>query len=747
MASTIQDIEARLLEELDKGDKGDPELLQLLTAEHAHLSGKAGGGGGPTAGTGPALSQEQANAKLGQGVKSGAAEAVTKTVPQVGAEAVKQLLGFVMFPGELARSGVRKLMGEPADFGRATEAIHGGIDSLIAPPESKAGKRGVEIAGGGAAAAVAPGSRLRNVLTGLSSAGGGVAGQEVGQDIAGDNGRIIGGVLGSLTGGLPMAALKGSGDYRQMLSEALKGTKPGDFAEARRLQQQARLHGIDLTPEQLLPNQSGLDQLLSETLRAGGGKGELQSLVMGQPGQANVLARNTGNRLGPNVGNEQAVRDLRLSAEGAIDDVRLSGAQKALFDDKGAMLSAPQIQAADRRLGEAAKELQASEARKPLAEFRALLRKIAEYRMEPGKPVGPLQKQPTGEFRTLPLTQELVPEGARAFKATLSPEQRKLDSMKASDLDTMIKEALLKLDDLTISMPGIAKRQQGQVAGVLKDIRDILDEITPTRVAGRDMESTRHELRNALTSGLVGRVAGRHGVTEAAPDAVGTLRTTLGANVAQDKAIGELASALRTRAMQAGARGDAEGAAQATRSLPQAARVLWDEAVDKAFTNVQGRTPGDAGSILYSTLIGSKGSAKEQNFGQLIQGVAASNGQDPRALRDGFQTVLQLLNASGRNRQGLGFAAGDIRDMSGQTALRDAMRATGPLSRPQMIAEKLSLMGKERQYRQLSQIFTNPDALRILEEIGNTPIVSSRQGALMQVLFQTLQQPAKPAQE
>lgn len=744
----IQKAEAGLLSAIDQGDTDAVELFkkELATLRGGPVAGvgNSGAQGGTASGTGPALSQEQARGKFGEALKRGATEVVTKTIPQVGAEVVKGLTGFAMLPGELVRSFANKMGGDPADFGHATDMIHEGIDSVVPPPDTKAGRRGVEIAGGGVSGLISPGSRARNLVTGLMSATGGVIGREAEKNIAPDNSGVIGGILGTVAGGTPNSIFKGRGSYQQMLAEALKGTTPADFNTARRLQQEAQSVGMQLTPEQLFSNQSGLDELVHEVLRSGGGKGKLQNVVQGQPGKALEIARGQGAAFGENPGNSAAIRDLRLAAEGAIDDVRLTPSQKALFDEKGAMLSAPQIQSADAKLGAAIKDLQASEARKPLQDFRELLRKIAEYRMEPGKPVGPLVAGRTGEFRELPKTGHLVKEGGQSFTAALSPEQKKLDSMKASDLDTMIKEALLKLDDLKLSTPGLAKRQQGQISGVLTEIRSILDDITPTRQLGRGFEATRHDLRDSLTAGLTGRIAGRHGVTESMPDAVGTLRSTLGSNVAQDKDIAQLAAALRNRSATVG---NPEQAAQATRALPQAARVLWDEAVDKTFTNVQGRTPSTAGSQLYTTLLGSPGSAKEKNFDQLVQGVAGAYGLDPKALQTGFKTTLRVLDASGRNRSGLGFAAGDIKDAAGQSGLRDAARAAGPLSRPQMIVEKLYLAGKEKQYRKLSDVFTNPEALRILEEIGSTPMVSSRSGSLMQVLFQTLQQPGRASAE
>lgn len=743
MSEDIHKLQRALLDAADAGDTDGVEFYKAeITRRQARIGQGPDGAGGSAAGANPSISQGEANARLGKGAKAGIVKAVTETLPQVAAEGVKGLLSFALLPGEAVQKFVNKIDGDKP-YESATEFAHRKIDEAIPPPTKPTDKAGVEIAGGGLQALVSPGNAARNLATGLLSTAGGIAGRKTQENLTGDNGGITGGIIGSLAGGTPLSIFKGRGNHQEMLAEALKGTKPSDFANARRLQTEANGLGVNLTPDQLFSTPNGLDRLVLETLDAGGGGGALQSLLMNQVNQAKAAARGAGNRLGANPGNEAAIRDLRLSAEGAIDDVRLTPAQRKLFDESGKMLNAPQIQAADARLSEAIKGLQASEARKPLQEFQQLLRRIAEYRMEPGVPTGPLVGGATGEFRHLPVTDRLVPEGARSFTTTLTPEKRKLDSMKAPDLDTMIKEALLKLDDLSISSPGLAKRQQGQISGVLGDIRAILDDITPTRVIGRDLETNRHEMRDALTAGLTGKIAGRHGVTESMPDAVGTLRTTLGANVDQEKAIATLAAALRNRAQKAAAAGDAEGAAMATRSLPQGARVLWDEAVDKAFASVNGRVPATSGSALYSAIVGSDGSAKARNFDQLMQGVAAAQGLDPAAVKNGMKSVLRVLEASGRNRQGVSFAGEALERVAGESALRDSVRAVGPLSGPAMVVDKLRMMGRERQYRELSKIFTDPNALQLIEDIGRQSIVSSRTGAQVQTLMQMLQQPSR----
>lgn len=731
---------------------GDTRAIELFKTELAALrSGAATGDGDsqeardPTAARSPSLSQGQANAKLGEGLKSSAAEFVTKTLPQVGASAVKGLGAIGTIPMDAARSGYRMANGDNADFGRIGETYDKAVDAIVPPPETKPGRRAVQMASGALQGAAFPGSIPRNVFAATVGTAGGIAGQEAGQKLGGDNGAVIGGVMGQLLG-TPSLMFKGTGNANQMAKEGLAGLTPADFANAKRLQQAALSQGVSLTPEQLFANAPGLDALTNALMQGTAGKGKLQTTILQQPAQVEVAARGAANRFGPNVGAYDATRDMRLATQGVIEDTKLTKSQKALFDESGKMLNAPQIQEADGKLSAAIKGLQASEARKPLEEFQQLLRKIAEYRMEPGAPIGPMVPGATGGFRELPLTGHLIPDGSRSFTQSLGPEVKKLDAFKAPDLDVMVKEALLKLKDLGINQPGLAKRQQGQLAGVLTDIRGILDDITPTRIAGREMEASRHQMRDAKTSGLIGKFAGKQGVVEGAPDPNGLIRSTLGASVPQDRAIGELSAALLGRAAKQSTLGNTEAAAQATRALPQAVRMYWDEALDAATKQTGGRTPADLGSRFYSNFVGSPGSAKEGNFRQMLQGVAASTGQDPAALDTGFKTLLEVMNASGRNRSGLAFGA-SVSEQAGSSLLGDAVRTVNPFGVLRMTADKLDHMGKEAQLRKLSEMFTRPDALQILEKIGKTPIVSSRQGDLITKLFTTLRQPAEALNE
>ena len=709
--SDIRALEEALVRAHEAGDTANAQILadeikraSSGSSRKASVAAPAGAAGAPDRGG----SGASGDRRLGN------------PLAQIAAEGAKQFAGAAMFPGELLRAGANAFAGDPVEFGRGTQMVSDAIDSVVTPPESKAGKLATRVLGGGVASLAFPGSAVRNFATGAGGAAGSEAGASGGKASRLPGGEVAGGVIGGFVGGAPLSIARGRGTKDQMVHEATKGLTKGDFAAAKKLQDEANLLGIHLTPEQLFGTQSGLDELFRETVRSGAGKGNLQTLVMKQGSEAEALARNSGNRLGANVGEEAATRDLRLSAERLIGDVaRTTQANTRNFQPgQAATVSPQQLAYLDSRLGELTAGFAASpDTQKRIQSVRDLIKRVTETSPVPDTPKIVTREGKAGKRILVPATKE-VPIGARP-----------------DDLDLIVKEAKAALDDLGIATPATARLMTGRTAGAFNEVRDLLDKITPTRVAGREIFGQQQEGVDALRSSLIGRLAGKSGVNEAAPDNLNLLRSTLNSDKDQQASIATLASALRKQAT----RGTPEERAQAARSLPQAARAVWDEVVDRAFTPVSGRTPAAGGVTVAAELVGPP--TKEKNFRQLMSGVAAAYGGDAKALADGMLSVLKVLEASGRNRGGLNFAAGDIRQSVGQSTVRDAYRLTQPLAQTQVLTEKLRNMAYERQYRQLADIFSNPNALALVEEIGRTPIVSSRQGAMVSTLMQMLQQP------
>lgn len=647
-----------------------------------------------------------------------------------------------MFPGEVLRAGINRLAGDSADFGRGTSMVHQAIDEAFPPPKNKAAQTALRVGAGTALSAVLPGNAVRNAITGFSSNVGSEVGGAAGADLAGDNGRIIGGIGGALVGGLPLSLHRGRRSSAELLQEATHGIDSAAWAKAQRLAQELQARGLKVTPEQLFDNPTGLDTLMKETLESGAGSGKLQSLVFRQGDQAAAAAAAGANSLGPNVGAPKATRDLRLAAEDVLDSTGLTQAQRALFAEKGAKASGGDLVALQEKLANLAETYTASpETAARIKELANRVRHVTDSRdiklVSPGAPKLVRQDKGAAKWRVEPTTVETpvnVPLGA-----------------KATDLDLILKEVKAALDDITISTPATGKLLTGRVTAATKEVEDLLNRLVPSRPIGKEIYGRVMEGREALQASLLGRLAGRSGVKEELPDSLGLLQTTLAGDKAVDSDVARLAAALRDRSAkvkpkaeltpdgQAVAQLDAlETSGRATRALPQAARVIWDQAVGKAVAAAAntGRDSQNFGGLLYNDLIGTP--AKRANFQQLMQGVGAATEQgkaDPKAFANGVISLLEGLRVTSRNRQGIRLSTGDIEAAAGQSALRDAAMAVGPLSRISLLSTKLKQRAIEQQYAKLADLFADPNAIQLIQELGRTPIVSSRHGALLSTLL------------
>lgn len=647
-----------------------------------------------------------------------------------------------MLPGELIRSGVNKLANEPADFGRGTGLLQDAIDQFIEPPETQGGKMAARVLAGGAGGAALVragiGTVGRNAVAGVASAGGSEAGAALGGQIGGDNGRIIGGVLGGLAGGVPMSIAKGQGNYQQMLAEAIKGLEPGDFASARRIALDAKMHGIDLTPEQLFDKSSGLDDLMTSLLRVGASDGKLQSRVMDTGKATQFTAQSKGNAIGPRVDLADANRDIRLAAEGAIVDAgTTSPAVGRLFREGEAVLAGPEID----RLDEALSALEASyrgskETVAAIKDLRGRLSAVTEKR----------QVQ-TGTRATLE-----PGKGAQKWRQGSEPIVEDLTlGARAGDVDTVVKSVEAILKDIGVGTPAMERLLTGRVGGAVGQLKNSLDNIITTRPQGAELYRSMKERQEALTSSIVGRMAGRTGVNEALPDPKTVITGNLGGNYPQDKEVALLAGALKERAARAKAAGDDVAGAQASRALPQAARVKWDEAVNAAFDG--GPRVGAGGAALADKLIGNNNPVKEANFRALMIGSReAMGGEDPKAFADGMVALLRAMRASSRNRAGVSVSGTqpDPRSLGSIASDASATSIVSPVwgvaRGARGYADRLADIAHQRQYEKLVQIFNDPNALQLIEQLGKMPLGSSRSGAILSTLIGAAGTPTQPTE-
>ncbi len=741
MASPTLDEIGQALVAADKA--GDVEAAKVLAAEYDRLS-KVGtaqkeGAAPPAGAAGAAGAAPSAN---GVPDRTSPGRFLRFATQQVPAEIAKQGISLGMFPGEVLRSGVNALAGDPTDFGAGTQFLHNKIDELVPPPETRSGQIGVRLTGGAAgaagAAAAGVGTVTRNVIANALGTAGSEVGAELGDKVMpGGSGRVIGGFLGGVVGGGPASVTKGQGSYRQMLAEAIKGLEPGDFRAAQRLAMDAKAHGIDLTPEQLFDKSSGLDDLVNAVLRSGAGDGKLQSRVMGTGVNTQGVAQNAGNKIGPRVDLAEANRDIRMASEGAIRDAgTTSPAVGRLFREGEAVMAGAEVN----RLDAALEGLQASYqgSRETAAAIQDLRNRLAAVTQRTQVQTGTRTTVEPGK-------------GAQKWRQGSEPVMEEVNlGARAGDVDTVVKSVEAILKDIGVGTPAMEKLLTGRVGGAVKQLKDSLDTIITTRPQGAALYRSMKDRQEALTSSIVGRMAGRTGVNEALPDPKGVITSNIGGNYPQDKELGVLASTLRERAARAKAAGDTEAGNQASRAFPQAARVKYDEAVHSAFDG--GANVGAGGAALADKLIGNSNPVKEANFKAMIMGSQeVGRMQSPEAVADGFLAMLRALRASSRNRSGNLPAPGGTEIGPSAAKIAGKTAAVAPLSpgyatvvAGRGIVDRLTQVTHQRQYEKLSKIFNDPNALELLQELGKTPLGTSRSGAILNTLIGATGTPTAP---
>lgn len=735
---TLADIE-RALRNADAA--GDVEAARQLAAEYQRRS--AGAPANPTASATPARAAGAPTGTPGELPNKGTLKTlVTEGIPQVGAQIAKGAVGLGMLPGEVARWGFNKLTGQDSRFGEGTEIAMDAIDSVVPPPKTKTGKVGVKTGAMVGTAAALPGTLIRNLLAqGLSEAGSAV-GETAGAGVAGDNGRIIGGLIGGAAGGSPAFLRGGSGNHRQQLIEAMRDVAPGDLAAARRIQQEARQYGIDLTPEQLFPNPTGLDSLVSKTAQSGVDP-TLTNRVAGQPQAALAAARNKGNQIGPRVDEADATRDLRLASEEALQAQQRTPANvRRLFDGDEARVSPQELEGLDGRLSRLQEAYRGSD--ETVAMIQGLRDRLGRVTDRQVLDMGTtettrLQRQTGGAAKWKPVTESRPAQVEVNTGATVA------------DTDLVVKSVEQLLKDIGIGTPAMERLMTGRVGGAVKEVKDALDGIVTTRPQGRELYRARKEEEERLASTVMGRLAGRKGVDEGAPDPQGLVAGTFGGDRLNERGITTLGQTLLERRRRIPDRDGqpTEEALRAGRAVPQGVRVMWERAVDKAFSNAGDARVPFGGARLADEMLGAPGSAKERNFRASMAAAANANGLDPQDFTRGMEGFLRVLKQTSNNRSGsmtpipeATNRAGEIAKASAKTAAAGVVsKGWGFVTGARAMADQLGRAGREREMKKLADIFNDPDSLRLIEELGRAPFASQRAATTVQILLGATPEP------
>ncbi len=679
---------------------------------------------GNTPGLSPAKTQAQARQGLIDGM-AGAVPEIGRTAGRVAAN----IGAVVPLAIDAARYGVDKISGEDPPFSRAGKAYDEQIEAWFGRPASRSRQVGESVlagaAGGAGVAKAVGGSVARSTVSGGMGALGGEAGGAAGEPFGLE---VPGSIVGGLITGSPNQVYRGRGNLTNIVKDASKGLSDQDYVKAILLQKRARAAGIDLTPEQAFDQPTGFDTLVNETIRGGGGKGDLQSLVNKQPLQVEEVARKVGPGVGPKARSAtDATRDLKESTYGAVDaEKQLSTSQRALYDDAGKTASGPQMDALQSKLAAMV------EANAGSQETQTLIRDIQ-------KRLAAVTEKTTITGSVPKLTERPGKPGKRLMLPTETSTELTLGADLAA-LDRIVKEAKATFTDMGIQTPGAAKIAQARYAAAAGEVEALLDDLITTRPQARDIARSAFERQDRLEAGLPGRVAGRKQPADA-PDSLSAVKSALMTEKDQAVDISELGSINRERAarlrVQARQTKDdvlrdelIKEAQQAERAVPQAVRELWEESLTKAFKSKDGRTSPTVGSDIAAQWL-----TNEKNTRALVRtAMADSRGLTGPALKeaeDGFISLLKVMEASGRNRAGVPVSQADIRAGVGKSAVKTAVQLTQPLARQAVLSSTLRNIAMQKRYDELAGIFSSPDGIAKLRELANTPVMSSRASSIV----------------
>lgn len=292
MAVDLRQLEDALLAADAAGDK---EGAALLAEEIQRRRGSPGINAMETPGKTPALSQAQARADLVEGAKSG-----LEKVGRSGARIVAGAGVIAPLALDAGRYVVDKISGQDPPFARATGPYMEWVRRNFGEPETELG-RGAESVGsaavGGLAGALrSAASASRHMLAGAAGGLGAEVGQAAGEPFGLED---VGALIGGAAGGGAVSLRAASPKLPQLISDSMKGVSDEEFSLALALRNAAREQQIDLTPEQLFEQPTGLSSMVRETVASGKGRGELDTIIRRQPQQVAEALRREGGRLGP----------------------------------------------------------------------------------------------------------------------------------------------------------------------------------------------------------------------------------------------------------------------------------------------------------------------------------------------------------------------------------------------------------------------------------------------------------------
>lgn len=797
----------------DAKQRGDAYDVQLLEASLQALGPVAPDSGKDSTAPGVARTEPARES----GLKRTLREAVGPSVG-IAEEAVKQGLTTVPMLGELATLGAKKagnwLFGRsepeaphPA-LGRddnpfpVSSGIERGVEKafdLVRPEgEYDATDRAIHRIGGstvlGGATPRLLASLLRQQAQGAvrsALAGGGSAiGGEIGTRAAthalggmpggdaGENSGILPGamaVAGSFLGGLPFSWRQLPPNARELVKESLRGQGIAEFSKARDNLRTLRQAGVEnWTPDQLFDKPGALQQLMGDTLRnapadadsflsrarnwATGGSSlnsggsaqgtDLYRRVLAQPEESVTRAQALGNQIGPAVPRSAAVRDMRQASENAISDAKsLPRNVKSLFGPDATQVPPDITNAIEARLGQLAATFRSDrDAAGLVQQLQADLERLVNRQtVQLGTRSQQVLTHPEGGAARHLMTTRQVPVSVEVNTGG-----------QLGEFDTAInvfKDRARRLE-ASLDQSGISGATRAKALEAIGDVQRLLDDVVTTRPQGRELTKSHFQRVEDLTSGLLGRMAGRQGVDEALPDPTNLLSAWLPPRFDARQDIATASQTLRQHGRQLAARNPnmadpelTEQLRQARSAVPQTARQLYDAEVATAFnTGVDASRASPAGGrrLAEALLAGPKGRNWNTLLTEATRDAATAANLPHDAVTRGVEQVLRALEITSRGRN---VAAAEhpmnLAKLVNESEARSMFRMAQPLSQTEEGSRLIREARTSKVYRDVAKILSDPEVLEKLAEIGSSRLVDRRTAAQLQTIVQSIQNPRR----
>ncbi len=577
--------------------------------------------------------------------------------PNLGPSMINSAAGRRVIPNiDLSSSGIQK----------AIEGVTGGFYEPKTVPGRYAESITRAVTGAG------PLGPLKQLpLRTLTAAAGG-AGAEAGEQTAGSPwGRLPGALLASTAAGLPFTM---RGNAGSMIRESAKDIKPKDWAQALRVQEQARKLGVPLTAAESLPP-GPIQTLAADTIASRSGGRVLSPFISKRPEQiAQAVKKNL----------------IDPTAQASTPEATLGTAQRSATNVITNM------------------EKARTAAVKPL------------YKAAAGQQISPAAIQRIGKQIDSAMTG--VDKGSDVFKALNALKSRLTPAGKpitnVGMLDNLLKETRETLTT-QIGATGPQRTIRGVVGPILDKLDDALKTHSPELAKGKDLYAKiTDQVINPLSRGDIGRMAGKGFDPATSPPLQRVLGTISDTGTARPSTIRTLYKELNKVDKEA---------------FPKVARLLLENQFNKAAGEVQAGSNRMVGANFRKSVFGDP--QQQKNLLETMTGVAASRGGDARQVRDGVRVLMDVLGRTGRiPNVGSPTAsriesnvmaranpvAGALESVSAQptASLASALRNVSYRKSYEQIAKALTAPDSVQQFRKLSQLGAdNPKAQALIVQM------------------------------